>query len=327
MNQIELVKRAAKLVWRYRVLWLFGILLALTSGSGGPNFNYTFGNNKSSGAPFDGFPSWSGINGTLAGTEAGIIALCCCLLLLFAIGMTIVQYVSKAALIRSVDQIEGAGSAPTWREGFRLGWTHRTFRLFLLDLIVAIPLMIGVLLLMAFGAAPLLLMLIDTTASRVVGIGGTVLLEILMFFVIIAICTIVGVLGQFWSREVLLANRSIGEALSGGYRMVRGRIKDIGVMWLLMFGIGIGWGLILLPIVFGVLAVSGMAGAALGFSVYAMSSVTWISVVLGIIVFGLIAAIPLALINGLYMAFDSSAWTLTYREVVAKEAPALLTDQ
>ena len=35
MNYGDLLKRAARMTWRYKVLWIFGILLALTAGGGG----------------------------------------------------------------------------------------------------------------------------------------------------------------------------------------------------------------------------------------------------------------------------------------------------
>ena len=35
MNYGDLLKRAARITWRYKVLWIFGILLALTAGGGG----------------------------------------------------------------------------------------------------------------------------------------------------------------------------------------------------------------------------------------------------------------------------------------------------
>ncbi len=35
MNQTDLIKRGWQMTWRFRVLWVFGILLALVSGGGG----------------------------------------------------------------------------------------------------------------------------------------------------------------------------------------------------------------------------------------------------------------------------------------------------
>ncbi|MEI2691231.1 MAG: hypothetical protein V9H69_16610 [Anaerolineae bacterium] len=35
MNYTDIIQRAARLTWRYKVLWILGILLALSGGSGG----------------------------------------------------------------------------------------------------------------------------------------------------------------------------------------------------------------------------------------------------------------------------------------------------
>ena len=58
---------------------------------------------------------------------------------------------STAGWIRS----RPTGTARTWREGFRLGWSNRAFRLWLLDLIVWIPFAIVAVVLLALGATPL----------------------------------------------------------------------------------------------------------------------------------------------------------------------------
>ena len=37
MDHMKVLRRSFEITWRYRVLWVFGILLALTSGGGGGN--------------------------------------------------------------------------------------------------------------------------------------------------------------------------------------------------------------------------------------------------------------------------------------------------
>ena len=36
MDHVKVLKRAWEILWRYRVLWVFGIILALTAGGGTP---------------------------------------------------------------------------------------------------------------------------------------------------------------------------------------------------------------------------------------------------------------------------------------------------
>jgi len=312
MNHTRLIRRACEITWRYKVLWLFGILLALTSGGGGGGNNGArFSSQPIPGLDRLGWIEWQALT--------GLIVACCCLLVILVIVAVIVNYVARVALYRSVDQIEATGAAPTWREGLRLGWSNRGFRLWLLDLIIAIPAVIIALLLLGIGATPLLLLLIDSPVARTLGIAATVGLELLMIAVIIVAAVILHVCGQFWSREVALADRSIGQALAVGYVTVRQRLKDVGGMWLLMFGIGLAFGLVFLVFVLFVLAVAAAVGGGIGLVVHAITqSVGW-AVGLGLPFFLVILVVPTVFVQGLWLVFESSVWTLTYREVaVAK---------
>ena len=111
---------------------------------------------------------------------SGLILVCCCIFLIAIVIGTIVHYVARAALYRSVDQIEETGVAPKWREGFRLGWSNRSFRMWLLDLIVGIPFFIAAMLLLLLGATPLLLLAVDSSAAKALGVIATIGLELLI---------------------------------------------------------------------------------------------------------------------------------------------------
>ena len=68
-------------------------------------------------------------------------------------------------------------------------------------------------------------------------------------------------------------------------------------------------------VLWGLLALAGLVGGALGYAVYALAnSVPW-AVGVGLPIFLLILATPMTFISGLYQTFKSSAWTLAYREV------------
>jgi hypothetical protein len=312
MKQTEIVKRAFRLTFRYPVLWIFGILIALTSGGGswGNGSNYNFDRSGSA------MPQIPGIERVSPTAWVGIAVLCCCVLMIVVVITILVQYVARTALYRMVDQIEETGGKPTWRDGFRLGWSNRTFRLFLLELIVVLTVGIAAIIVLAVAASPLLLLLVDSPAARWVGIGLTVALELFVILILLILAVALYVLGQFWSREIVLANRGIGEALAGGYRLVRDRIKDVGLMWLLLFAIGFGWILVLLPIALAVILAAAVLGAGVGFGVYGVThSIPW-GVVAGLPIFMLIVLVPLTFLQGLYTVFDSGAWTLAYREVV-----------
>lgn len=325
MNYTQLLKRAFQITKRYKVLWIFGILLALTSGGGGGGGGGSGWRGDRNDMRLPSIPGFSPQMPTLDSINwqaiAGIILLCCCVLLILAIIGVIVHYVARGALYRSVDQIEATGAAPTWREGFRLGWTNRSFRLWLLDLIVGIPFAIIAVLLLMLGAAPLLLLLAQSTAAKALGVAAAIGLELVIVLVIAIIGAALGVLGQFWSREIALADRSIGQALSAGYALVRSRLKNASVMWLLLVGMGLLYGIVAVILFFVVLAVAAAVGGGLGLLVHtATHSIPW-AVAVGLPPFLLLLIVPLVFVQGLWQVFESSAWTLAYREITGSAQP------
>jgi hypothetical protein len=105
-------------------------------------------------------------------------------------------------------------------------------------------------------------------------------------------------------------------------------------MWLVMVGIGIGFGIagfilffLLIP-AYAVMALPGAIVAAIpGLIAYGITSIfssgplAWIvAAVFALPVFFTIVFLPLSFISGLYMVFESNIWTLTYREFKALDA-------
>ncbi len=321
MNYIDLIQRAARLTWRYKVLWILGILLALSGGAGSGNpFTYTFNGDGGSAnwptAPMGQFPD--------PGVIAGFVLLCCCLLAVLIVVLTVVQYVARTGLYRAVDQIEDTGVAPAWRDGLRLGWSNRALRMFLLDLLVGVALFVVIMALLLLAAAPLLLLIFDIDALSIFGGILTVALMFLAFLLIIALAAVVSILQQFWRRQIALDDRSVGEALSLGTRMARRRAGDVAIFWILMGIIAVLFGIVLVPLVIGLGLLALAIGGGLGYTVYSLFDSAGWAVLLGLPLFLLIVSLPLLLIQGVYLVFESSAWTLAYREVRASAAPTAL---
>ena len=88
-------------------------------------------------------------------------------------------------------------------------------------------------------------------------------------------------------------------------------------MWLLLTAIGIGFGIVMIPVALLVIALAAAGGVGVGYGMYAAThSIGW-AIAVGLPPFLLITVVPLTLIQGIYMVFESSAWTLTYREIAA----------
>ena len=219
-----------------------------------------------------------------------------------------------------VNQHEEVGDTGNVGEGFRKGWSRPAFYMFVIDLVIAIPVIVVALLLVAIGLSPLLLLLIEVTGVRVLAIVLTIGLMLLVIGVLILVGIVLSVLSKLAYREVALGNKGIFEAIGDAYALIRRNLSDVGMIWLLMLAVGIGWGLVMIPVFLVVLVFAGVVGGIPAAIVYAITESVVATTAVGAPL-GLLAMIaPLVFLNGLYMVFVSSVWTITYRELMAKEA-------
>jgi len=325
MDHVQVLKRAWHMVWRYRALWAFGFILALTAGRSSNNWvQYTFGNEDFSGRGL----RLDRISPEVGRTLLAIgIGLACLVVLLIIVG-AIARYVAETALIRMVDDHEETGQKRSVRQGFRLGWSRSAFRLFLIDLLIGLPVAVAFILLSLLASAPLLLWATKSTAAGALGTATTIGLGLLVVLLAIVVAVILSVLKPFLRRVCVLEELGVTESIRQGYAVVRHNLRDVGLMWLITFGLRIGWAILMIPVVLLLLVVSGALGGLLALLAGGLTGLAlegaapWVvAAVVGIPVFILMMAVPLAFLGGLFETYLSSTWTLTYRELRAKEAP------
>lgn len=321
MDYGKILKRAWYMVWRYRALWVFGAILALTAGGGGSNgFQYTF--NREDWPPGVRIDQISPeIANMLVAIGIGVAFL----ILILIIAAVVARYVSETALIRMVDEHEQTGQQRSVRQGFRTGWSRSAWRLFLIDLLIGLSVAVAFILLFLLAAAPLLLWATGITAARAFGIATTIGLGLLVILLAIVVGVILSVLMRFFRRVCVLEQRGVIESIRQGYYLVRPHLKEVAVLWLIMLGLGIGWGILMIPVTLVVLFLGAVIGGlpALLAGVLANlafgGAVPWIiGLAVGIPFFILVVAGPLLFLGGLWEVFKSSVWTLTYRELRAK---------
>ena len=319
MDHFKILKRSFTITWNYRALWVFGILLALTSASsGGSN-----GGTRSEIGPGESGPNipveW--INGLII---AGI-ALACIVLLLIVVG-AVVRYISETALIRMVDQHEGTGEKIGVRQGFRLGWSRLALRLFLMDLLIGVSTMVVFLLALLVAAAPLLVWLTDSEPARILGTVLAIGLAVLVIFAGIVVAIVLSLLLQFFRRAVVLENLGVLEGMRRGWQLVRQRLGDVVVMGVILFALGLGWAIVMIPVIILLLLVAvvvgGLPALLVGtiISLFTEGITPWIvAAIVGFPIFLLVIGAPSLFLNGLVETYRSSTWTLTYRELLALE--------
>ncbi|MBI5953058.1 MAG: hypothetical protein HY865_15475 [Chloroflexi bacterium] len=361
MDPIKILKRAWHILWSYRALWVFGLILAMAgAGSLGNNGSNNSSRNEANSQSSQQQPLpedmgeafkqvtheiqkafYAGLDkvgipkddaGTLIGIVIAFVIFCVILGLIFAVA----RYVAETAVIRMVDEYENTGTKMTIREGFRIGWSRTSWRLFLINLLVNLPLILGMtLLLVGVGMAIFQSMTRGFQTPAMFLIVALIAFMFLVIFVVAIITIFLGLLRHFFWRACALENLTVRESLSRGFQMARQNWKNIGIMWLVMIGLGIVWAVvsaIALVLTLPVVAVTAVAGALVAVipallaggltSLFLNGWLPWIVGVLFVLpLFFTVAFSPWLLLQGWQTVFTSTVWTLVYREL--KALPAL----
>lgn len=359
LDPIKILQRAWHIVWNYRTLWIFGLILALAAGglsNSGGNNNMQWredGNNTPPPAAqnmqdffrnFDremdqlfreGIPE-ANITGEALTAFLWTIGVFIVLMLLIGIVVSIAYYVSVNAVIRMVDEYENTGTKMNVREGFRIGWSRAAWRLFLINLIVNLP---GIVFFVALliGAASFFLSAVNgnanLTPASLVGIFGLIFLG---GFIVILWSILFSLLRPFFWRIAVLEEANVGESFRRGFAMVRANWKNVGLMWLVMIGLGIAWiivsilavivtiPVVLITVILAAVVVAIPLMLLVGlFSLFLTGPLPWIAAGLFVLpLFFTIAFSPWILLGSWQSVFTSTVWTLTYRELKALPAIA-----
>ena len=359
IDPIKILQRAWHILWSYRTLWVFGLILALAAGG---SFNGS-GNNgvqwqedsqnhqtPSYGSVQEflndlgrqmeklftqGIPE-ANITGEALTAFVWTIGVFVLFMLLIGIVVTIAYYVSVNAVIRMVDEYENSGTKMTVREGFRIGWSRTAWRLFLINLIVNLPAIIFFLVLLIAGVSIFLSVVNDNTTLTAANIVSMVGLVVLGIITVLTLSFLLNLLRPFFWRIAVLENAGVADSLRRGFAMVREHWKNVGLMWLVMIGLGIAWIvvsiiaiIVTIPVVIltGIVAaiVAGIPGLLLVglFSLFLSGPLPWIAAGLFVLpLFFTIAFSPWLLLGSWQTVFTSTVWTLTYRELKALPAIA-----
>ena len=233
------------------------------------------------------------------------------------------QYISETALISMVNDQEETGEQLRTRDGFRLGWSRTSWRLFLIDLMIGIPTAIVFIILFGVVFTPLFLLALGITEVSIFSGFLTGGLFFIFIFLAIIMGQVIGVVKYFARRECAVEKLGPLDSIRRGFRMVWDNLKNVGIMWLVMVGVNIGW-----PVLMGIftilliavdILVSGLTGMLVGLTSNAFGGAEPILVgaIVGISIFMIILILPLVFLGGLKEVFQSSTWTLTYRELKA----------
>ena len=275
---------------------------------------------------------WLKDNWTATLWVAGIFIM---LMLLVSVVFAIARYVSETSVIRMVDEYEASGTKMSIRQGFRLGWSRTAWRLFLIDVLVSLPMLVllGALCIPGYFMIRMILNHNDPFAAT--GFIGLIIIIIAIIFIMVVIGVLLDLLRTFFWRTCALEQTGVMESIKRGFKLVVKNWKNVGIMWLIMLGVGIVWMIaitiaviLLIPVVFVtgfvsliIAAVPGLLLAGI-FSFFMSGPMPWIAAGVFVLpLFFTLAFSPWVLVSAWNILYNSIVWTLTYREI--KTLPAL----
>lgn len=362
-NVRNILSRSWHVLWNYRVLWIFGFFLALATagGNAGNQSNYSFsGDEGNRPNRIERWQGWDNIEGdsfaevfNSAMREFGdalrmlqeqypeefrlaIAAAITAFVVILLLGllMAVLRYVSEASTIHMVDAYEETGVKVGFRQGWRYGWNRSAWQLFLVNFLVHLPVLglFVILGLMGWWVFSALMTGVEWNiiTSIVAGAG----LAFLFIFITAIMMAVLYVVRDFAWRMIVLEGAGTGDSLRQAWALVRRQWKNAGLMWLVMVGIKIAWGIAFIILIIPLLilsvltAVGGIAAALIPSlltvgiaSIFSPDYWPWIfAAIIGGPIFLAVTFSPIIFVEGLAKVYESSVWTLTYRELKALEA-------
>ncbi len=364
MDISKIIKKSFDLTWRYRALWLFGFLLALTvsnalwfgfSGNDRPmvvnnRILLTNGNTlyfpgegvvldlRTPGAPeviIEGLgPDWYQDLRREAwlGDLWGLLATIFIMAILFGLLAVVFRYTSLAALIRMVDENERRGVMVKLGKGFRLGWSRVAWKLFLIDLCIALPVFLGFAIVFTLAISPLFLLGVPAISDNLVALINIGFFSAigLAIFTILAILVglLLSVLRQVMYQAAGVDGLGVWASIRQGFHLLGTSFSKVIVTWLVWLAVRLGWTFLAIPatiLLTPVLILSFLIGVLVAVVPFLLSAwiaslfvsqlFAWIiGAVVGLPLLFLVTLAPLTFLSGLVETFKSSFWTLSYRE-------------
>jgi len=359
IDPVKILKRAWYILWSYRALWVFGLILALaaggSSGQGSNNSGSRYEQNSGDNVHVtpqsmqqawhefqrewdklfvQGIPEAS-ISGPELSTFLWVIGAFVLVMFIVGIVMAVARYVSETAVIRMVDEYETTGEKMSVRLGFRIGWSSTAWRLFLINLIVNLPIITLLLVLLIAGVMVFFSVINGSANFAAFSVVSAIVLGFITIFVVAVLSILLRLLRNFFWRVAALEGAGVRESLQRGFAMALENWKSVGLMWLVMIGLGIVWTVaaiilivVSIPVVMVTMVLAALVAAVpylmlVGlFSTFLGSFLPWIAAGLFIApLFFPLAFAPWVLLGSWQSVYTSSVWTLTYREI--KALPAL----
>jgi hypothetical protein len=325
MQYGTLLKRAWNIIWRNKVIWVFGFLAALGSGGGGGGSNTNY---RTDGREFNLPPGGQGGNlppelqqlftrlfSDLTLILTIVVALVC-LGLLIGLVLALLSALGHGAMVemaREADDTEKTSFSTGWNAGLR-----QMVRVFLIRFLLGLPTAIIILL----GMIPFLLAFIPLIQNNGLRgaeamFAGGMVLSLACFGTACCIGVLLGLVLQLIEtlsiRALVLEGLGILASIGRGWNVLKGNVGEVVILWLIFLVLGIVVGIVIgIPAALLAIAVAVPMGIA--------AAVSPIMIAPLVMVICLIAIVS-AILRSVVEAYMSTTWTLAYRQWIGRGAP------
>lgn len=313
MDYGNVLARAWQISWRWKALWILGLLAGLgRSMTTWSNSRYT----TSSG-------EWAGPGGVQIPAEVlGALCGAACLGLAISIALWVVSIIARGGLIAGVQEVEELGHTTfgwSWKKGASHFWTLLGIAfLATIPMFVAILLGIFVLGITAFAGMQASAGSLDLGGAEAIAVPG-VLCGLAGLCGLFVVGLVLAQIRIYAERAAILEDLGWIDAFARGWQVLKENLGPTVVLWIIFFAIGLALGLI----IFAAVVILMLPFAAI------LGSNEPASWALGpVCCGGVLLAIIFATLTGFIETFTSATWTLAYRDLAgldSQPAPEAVT--
>ena len=342
-----IIREAWTMTWRYRFLWILGLLagtgLSLPSGPGGNGAQWRADRSDLNRMPAEvaqfaaGAEAWAAAN-------AGLLIGLAIVGVLMALALVVLSLIAQGAITRAgteIDEGQAVTLGSAWREGLHLFWRYLGLWLLAAAAAMLVAAIIGAVVALAFGIGALTgsvaagatipivayvaviaafdwFVLAHTASIRAprwaIGLAAT-LFALPLFTILILVGIAVATTFTFAARSIAVEDVGPWQALARAWRLVSGHAADSALVWLVNLALGIAAGIVGMVLAFAAAVVLGGIGALL-WATLGFGAVLAGYTALG----GLVFLVAGAVVLGIVGTFLWNYWTVAYLRLTGRES-------
>ena len=310
----EVLSQAWQIIWKHKILWVFGILASC--GRGGGNFNSNSGgggNGGGGGQPPEIPPQMMRWLQIIEQNLTTIIVVAVALFCVIWIVTIFLGAIGKIGLIRGTAQADGGAESLVFGELFS-GSMPYFWRMFGLSLILGLPVFIIAMVIAVVVVGGIAASGGNETA--IVGILGMTPIMIGCLCLLMPVMFVLGMIFRQAENAVVLEEMDVLPAITRGWEVFKANLGPIILMAIILAVIGFAAGFVIVLPIFAIVfpaMIAFMAGQGQNLTpLYMMGAC-------------LCLFIPVAwLLQGIIIAYAESAWTLTYMRLTKPQDNAPL---